>query len=138
MPRSASTAASSSSTVSGLTSTVTSGGRRQAGEQPLEQRGPEQRRRAPADEHRLERGREPPALLGELRQHGRDVALVQVAVPRHRDEVAVPAAVRAERHVHVEVADQVGPPPRRVSCAAAARAACASAASRPAPRRARA
>ena len=107
---------------------------RQACEQPVEQGGPEQRRCATAEEHRLQLGREPVALLVELRQHGVDVALAQIGMPRHRHEVAVAAAVRAERHVHVEVADQLGPPPRRVSCAAEARAASASASSRPRPR----
>ena len=129
----ASAAASSSSTVSGLTSTVTSGAAgRPSSSAPSRPRA-EQRRRAAADEHRLERGREPLALLCQLGQHGRDVALVQRAVARHGHEVAVAAAVRAERDVHVEVADQLGPPPRRVSCAAAARAARASAASRSRP-----
>ena len=45
------------------------------------------------------------ALEVELAEQRVDVRLVAVPAPDERDEVAVPAAVGAEGHVHVEVAD---------------------------------
>src|SRR4029077_9866798 len=99
----------------------------------IDERGAEKRRRPAAHEHRLEVWREPAALLVELRQDGVHVALAQIGVAGHGHEVAVAAAVRTEGHVHVEVTNQVGAPPRRVSCAAAARAARASPSSRARP-----
>ena len=60
-----------------------------------EQRVVQQRRRAAADEDRGRPGRR----TAKLADQGVDVAAVQVAVAGDRDEVAVPAAMAAERHV---------------------------------------
>ena len=49
--------------------------------------------------------REHPPLQLELREQRVDVRRVLLVPPDDRDEVAVPAAVRAERQVHVEVPD---------------------------------
>jgi hypothetical protein len=63
-----------------------------------------ERRRTPADEHRFEPPGERVVLEFQLGEQGFHVAVVLLAPAHERDEVAVPAAVRAEREVHVEVA----------------------------------
>ena len=63
------------------------------------------RRRPAAEEHGLEPLGQQVATKLELGQQRIDVRLVAVAAPDERDEVAVAAAVGAERNVHVEVAD---------------------------------
>ncbi len=78
---------------------------RKRGQQPLELRGLGERRRPAAEEHRLDVLREQRPLQLELREQRVDVRRVLPALPDDRDEVAVPAAVRAERQVHVEVPD---------------------------------
>ena len=57
----------------------------------------------PPHEHRLQRLRQQPALQLQLAEHRRDVRRVLPLAPDGGDEVAVAAAVHAERHVHVEV-----------------------------------
>ena len=67
-------------------------------------------RRATAEEDRLERVGEHRPFELELSQHGVDVGGVR-AVPVHdRDEVAVAAAVGAERKVDIEMANVPGHP----------------------------
>ncbi len=130
-PRRASTSASSSSTVSGLASTVSS----EAGGSPSRSRSssgaPSSVGVPPPRKTVSSAGASRSRSCASSASTRVDVALAQVGVARHGHEVAVAAAVRAERHVHVEVPDQLGPPPRRVSWVAAARAARASASSRP-------
>ncbi len=100
----ASSSASASSTVSGFASTVTSA----AGGSPASSRsssaGPISVGVPPPRKIVSSGAREPRALELELGEHRADVGGVRVLVPRHRHEVAVAAAVRAERDVHVEVA----------------------------------
>ena len=79
------------------------GRRRQRLEQPHELRQRGERRRAAAEEDRLELRREQRALELELPEQRVDVRPVLLAAADDGDEVAVPAAVRAERQVHVEV-----------------------------------
>ena len=79
------------------------GGRGQRREKPLELPRLGEGRRPAAEEHRLELLREHRTLQLELGEHGIDVGRVLSASPDDRDEVAVPAAMRAERQVHVEV-----------------------------------
>ena len=75
-------------------------GGRQRGQQPAQGRVGQKRRRAAADEHRARRRRPPPQLLDQ-RVH---VAIGHpIRRPGHGDEVAVAAAVCAERHVQVQV-----------------------------------
>ncbi len=81
------------------------GCRGQSVEQAIEQRRAEQRGRATADEDRLERYRQQRALAIKLGEQRVNVGTVPVLVPRHRDEVAVAAAMRAEGDVDVEVGD---------------------------------
>ena len=81
------------------------------GEQTGERRGLRERRRAAAEEDRLDLGREQAALQLELGEQGVDVAAVLAVVAGDGDEVAVAAAVRAEREVHVEVG-RAGSSPR--------------------------
>ena len=73
------------------------------GEQPRERRGLREGRRAAAEEDRLDLVREQAALELELGEHRVDVAAVLAVVAGDGDEVAVAAAVRAEREVDVEV-----------------------------------
>ena len=98
-------AASAGVTVSGFASTVTSSASGSALEQPLELAGSRERRRAAAEEDRLDVGREDVPLELELREQRVDVRRVLVAPPDDGDEVAVAAAVRAERQVDVQVTD---------------------------------
>ncbi len=79
---------------------------RQPGEQAVEQRRSDQRRRAAPDEDGVKRIAENRALPIKLREHGVDVCTVPVLVPRDRDEVAVAAAMRAEGNVDVQVQDR--------------------------------
>ncbi len=104
-PASRSTDASSAETVSGFASTVTSSAVGSAREQTRELGCFRERRRATTEEHGLELRREHVGLERELGEEGVHVGSVLPGAPDDRDEVAVPAAVRAERHVHVEVAD---------------------------------
>ena len=78
-------------------------GVRQGGEQPLERAGLGERRRAAAEKDRLEPRGEGLALEPELEQKRVDVLPVLGAAPHHRDEVAVAAALRAERQVYIKV-----------------------------------
>ena len=64
-----------------------------------------ERRRASAQEHRIEPLAEHVAFLLELGLECVDVRSVLVTVAHHRDEVAVPTAVRAERQMDVEMAN---------------------------------
>ena len=68
-------------------------------------------RRAPAEEHRLELAGERAVLQFELAQQRVDVGAVLPGPADDGDEVAVAAAVRAERQVHVEVARAAHEPP---------------------------
>ena len=77
---------------------------RQRLEQPHELGERGEGRRAAAEEDRLELVREHAALQLELAQQRVDVRAVLPLLPDDRHEVAVAAAVRAERQVHVEVA----------------------------------
>ena len=77
---------------------------RQPGEQPRERGRLGEGRRAAAEEDRLDLAREQAALQLELGEQRVDVAAVLAVVPGHGDEVAVAAAVGAERQVDVEVA----------------------------------
>ena len=90
-------------TVSGFASVVTSaaGGRASSRRTSSGKRG--ERRRAAAEEDRLELGRERRALELQLREECVDVDTVLLAAADDGDEVAVAAAVRAERQVHVEM-----------------------------------
>src|SRR5205823_3538796 len=63
---------------------------------------------ASAEKHRFELRREHAALELELREQRIDVGGVLRAPPHRRDEIAVPAAVRAERKVHVEMPGATG------------------------------
>ena len=81
------------------------GCRRQSLEQAIEQRRAQQRGRAAADEDRRKRYRQQRALAIKLGEQRVNVGTVPVLVPRHRDEVAVAAAVRAEGDVDVQVGD---------------------------------
>ena len=82
------------------------GGRRQAREQARSSCGAEQRRRPAAEEHGVERRRgHVPRSSAQLREQRVDVRGVPALAAGDGDEVAVPAAVRAERDVDVEVAD---------------------------------
>ena len=104
-PPSRRSAASSAVTVSGFASTVTSvaGGNRL--EHTLQRTRLGERRRASAEEHRIEPLAEHVAFLLELGLECVDVRSVLVTVADHRDEVAVPTAVRAERQMDVEMAN---------------------------------
>ena len=79
------------------------GGGRQAGEEAGERGGLGDGRRAAAEEDRLDVA-EQGALELELGEQRVDVGAVVAGVADDGDEVAVAAAVRAEREVHVEVA----------------------------------
>ena len=79
------------------------GGARQAGEQARERGGLGDGRRAAAEEDRVDVA-EQVALELELGEQRVDVGAVVAGVADDGDEVAVAAAVRAEREVHVEVA----------------------------------
>src|SRR5262249_50828912 len=68
-----------------------------------------ERRRAPAEEYGLELRRQQRALELELHQQRVNVRAVLRGPPDDRDEVAVAAAVRAEREVHVKVARHFSP-----------------------------
>src|SRR5580765_6705149 len=72
------------------------------GPHELGERG--ERRRAAAEEDRLELRRKKAPLQVELAQQRVDVRTVLAAPADDSDEVAVAAAVRAERQVHVQVA----------------------------------
>src|SRR5262249_46014127 len=74
-------------------------------EQAPERIGLRERRRAAADEDRLQTAGQNAALEVELAKHRVDVAAVLTVLPDQRDEVAVAAAVDAEREVDIEVAD---------------------------------
>ncbi len=80
--------------------------RRQGPEQPLELGELGERRRPAAEKHRFDVVCQHVALLLELGEQRIDVGAVLPRSPDHRDEVAVPAAVRAERQVNVEMADR--------------------------------
>ena len=90
-------------TVSGIRLDRHLGGRRQRLEQPHELRQRRERRRAAAEEDRVELRREQRPLELELAEQRVDVRAVLLAAADDGDEVAVAAAVRAERQVHVEV-----------------------------------
>ncbi len=75
----------------------------QRSQKPLQRVRRRERRRAAAQEDRLEPRREHLALQLELREKRGDVPAVLLPAPDHRHEIAVAAAVHAERHVHVEV-----------------------------------
>ncbi len=77
---------------------------RQRLEQPHEVGQGRERRRAAPEEDRLELARESAALELELPQQRVDVRRVLTRAADDGDEVAVAAAVRAERQVHVQVA----------------------------------
>jgi hypothetical protein len=64
-----------------------------------------ERGRTAADEHRLHVGREAPTLPLELGEERVGVCSVLAGAADGGDEVAVAAAVRAERQVDVEVPD---------------------------------
>ena len=87
----------------GFASTVTSLAAGQRGEQPLERARLGERRRAAADEHGVERLGQPATLELELASSASTYARVLVRPPDNGDEVAVAAAVSAERQVDVEV-----------------------------------
>src|SRR5205807_1183659 len=72
-------------------------------EQPGELRGGGKRRSAAAEEDRLERGRERGVLELELGEERIHIASVVAGAADEGDEVAVPAAVGAERQVDVQV-----------------------------------
>ena len=78
-------------------------GTRKGGEKPGERRGLRERGRAAAEEDRVDLVREHVALELQLGEQRVDVAAVLAVVARDCDEVAVAAAVRAERQVDVEV-----------------------------------
>src|SRR5262249_22172184 len=80
----------------------------QRGQQSLERRGGEKRRRPAAEEDRLELLCEHRSLPLELPQERVDVAAMLLPSSHDRDEVAVAAAMRAERNMYVEVANSVG------------------------------
>ena len=93
-------------TVSGFASTVTSAAARKRAQQPRQLARLGERRRPAAEEHRLERRPRAHAPSSSSSARTRiDVRGVLPAPPDDRDEVAVPAAVRAERQVHVQVPD---------------------------------
>ena len=96
-------AASSGVTVSGFASTVSSSARGSASSKRAERDRVGERRRPAADEHRRESLREPGTLPLELVHEGVRVGGVLVDPPDRGDEVAVPAAVDAERQVDVEM-----------------------------------
>ena len=75
-----------------------------SGEEPSERRRLGERRGAAAEEDALDLLGEQSALEVELGQQRVDVAAVLAVVTGNGDEVAVAAAVRAERQVDVEVA----------------------------------
>ena len=104
-PPARSSSASSGVTVSGFASTVSSSAAGQRREQSRELRSLGERRSAAAEEDGLDALREHVPLERELGEQRVDVRRVLPAPPDHRHEVAVPAAVRAERQVHVEVPD---------------------------------
>ena len=80
----------------------------QGGEQPGEGCGLGQRRRTTPEEQRLERTGQHAALELQLLEQRVDVELVRARAVDQRDEVAIAAAVGAERQVNVEVADVSG------------------------------
>ncbi len=84
---------------------MTSCAARKRRQQPLELARLGERRRPAAEEHRFELLREHRPFPFELREQRVDVRRVLPVPPDDRDEVAVPAPVRAERQVHVEVPD---------------------------------
>src|SRR3954463_5548349 len=114
-----SSAASAGVTVSGFASTVTSRAcgsapRRRSSASPLvRQRAEEaperlrvlERRRAAAEEHGLDVVRQHVVLELQLAKQRLDVAAVLAVATDDGDEVAVAAAVGAERNVHVQMAD---------------------------------
>ncbi len=79
--------------------------RRQRREQSRQLRSFGEGRSAAAEEHGLDALREHVPLERELGEQRVDVPRVLSTPPDHRHEVAVAAAVRAERQVHVEVPD---------------------------------
>ncbi len=83
-------------------------GGRQGGQQTTQLAGLGESRRAAAQEDGFQRLREHLTLEVELREERVDVAPVQPFAPDDGHEVAVAAAMRAERHVHVQVADGAG------------------------------
>ena len=105
-PRHERRARTSGVTVSGFASTVSSLADGKAREQPLELGELRERRRPAAEKHRLDVVCQHVALLLELGEQRIDVGAVLPGSPDHRDEVAVPAAMRAERQVNVEMADR--------------------------------
>src|SRR5919204_6861266 len=78
-------------------------GRGQRTQQPRELRSGGERRCATAEEDRLETGREQHAFQLELGEERVHVAPVIGGAADERDEVAVPAAVDAERQVNVQM-----------------------------------
>ena len=80
-------------------------GRRERREQAGELARLRERRRPAPEEDRLDLGSQDAALQLELCQERVDVGAVALASADQRDEVAVSAAVGAERQVHVEMPD---------------------------------
>ena len=78
---------------------------RQRGEKPFELARLGERRRAAAEKYGLDVVREPVAFEAQLGEESVDVRGMVAASPDDGDEVAVPAAMRAEREVDVEVSD---------------------------------
>ncbi len=96
-------------------------GRRQRAQQPLELCGSGERRGPAAKEDALQPRREGAPLERQLREQRVDVGGVLPGPALNGHEVAVTAARRAERQVHVEVPDRAGAghffPPSRLSTA---------------------
>ena len=93
---------------------------RQGREQALQLAGLGERRRAAAQEDRFELGRKQLALERELRQQSVHVGGVLARTADDGHEVAIAAAVRAERQVDVEVPNRAAhflPPSLRLSTA---------------------
>src|SRR5262249_40129232 len=74
-------------------------------EQPLELRRLREGRRPTAEKHRLDLRRERVTPEPELGEQRVDIGAVLAAAPDDGHEVAVPAPVRAERKVHVQVSN---------------------------------
>ena len=104
---------SSGVTVSGFASTVTSSASGNAASRRSSASGAVNVGVPPPRNTVSSAGREHAALQLELGQEGVHICAVLIAPPDRGDEVAVSAAVRAERQVHVEVADAAIPPSAR-------------------------
>src|SRR5204862_8181491 len=78
-------------------------GRRQRTQEAFERGWFRERRRAAAEEDRLERRREQLPLERQLAQQRVDIRAVLAAASHDGDEVAVAAAVRTEGQMHVEM-----------------------------------